>query len=141
MEAGRDRVDRDRCKLGLIESRRDCDVIKITNTDHQTPVMDRELSVVSQLITPIIPGLLSLRFYLYLYFIFAKFLRKMNISINVFKVTTGPTSAFACGGTIIDDQWIISSTKHCCVSAKNKIEALIGGGNWIEGANSQACSS
>ena len=71
----------------------------------------------------------------------------MNISIknrnfiqNVFKVTTGPTSAFACGGTIIDDQWIISSTKHCCVSAQNKIEALIGGGNWIEGANSQACS-
>jgi len=52
------------------------------------------------------------------------------------KVTTGPTSAFACGGTIIDDQWIISSSKHCCVSANNKIEALIGGGNWVEGINS-----
>ena len=84
MEVGRDRVDRDRCKLGLIESRRDCDVIKITNTDHQTPVMDRESSVVSQLITHIIPGLLNLRFYLYLYFISADFFfRKINISINI----------------------------------------------------------
>ena len=51
------------------------------------------------------------------------------------KVTTGPTSAFACGGTIIDDEWIITSTKHCCISASNRIDAMIGGGNWIEGAN------
>jgi len=48
------------------------------------------------------------------------------------KVSTGPY-AFACGGTIIDDEWVITSTKHCCQSDRNTIDAMIGGGNWIEG--------
>ena len=51
------------------------------------------------------------------------------------KITTGPTSAFACGGTIIDDEWIITSTKHCCLSSSFRIDAMIGGGNWIQGAD------
>ena len=52
------------------------------------------------------------------------------------KVTSFDGSVHFCGGVIIDDEYILTTTEHCCLASTSQIEAMIGGAKWTEGANS-----
>ncbi|CAG5076555.1 Oidioi.mRNA.OKI2018_I69.PAR.g8489.t1.cds [Oikopleura dioica] len=51
------------------------------------------------------------------------------------KVTSFDGSVHFCGGVIIDDEFILTTTEHCCLGSTSSIEAMIGGGYWTEEAN------
>ncbi|CBY14982.1 unnamed protein product, partial [Oikopleura dioica] len=52
------------------------------------------------------------------------------------KVTSFDGSVHFCGGVIIDDEYILTTTEHCCLASTSQIEAMIGGAKWTEGADS-----